>query len=100
MNILSKEEIETFCNSHSYWHRKDNVLEGNYNFNSFQAVTQAVTELMLLADLHEHHPDVSFGYDAITVSLVTHDAGSVISDKDTTFAAAFDERLKALSLLQ
>jgi len=37
-----------------------------------------------------HHPDWSNVYNKVTIKLNTHDAGSVVTEKDHKLAAAID----------
>lgn len=51
-----------------------------------------MSQLALLADQHNHHPDkVLVTYGAVEVWLTTHEDGNVISDKDRELSRAIDK---------
>ncbi|MCQ8896892.1 4a-hydroxytetrahydrobiopterin dehydratase [Limnobacter humi] len=64
-----------------------------YAFANFEGVKMAVHALMHLADDEDHHPDVHFGYNRLTVKWSTHSAGGV-SDNDWACAAKLDDALR------
>lgn len=64
-----------------------------YAFANFEGVKFAVHAIMHLADDEDHHPDVVFGYNRVTVKWATHSAGG-LSNNDWACAARLDEALK------
>jgi len=45
------------------------------------------------AEAMNHHPDISFGWGYVNITLTTHDAGG-ITEKDHALAARIDEAIK------
>ena len=66
-----------------------------FAFENFEGVKLALTAITRLADTQDHHPDVRFSYNRITVSWNTHSAGG-LSNNDWACAAQLDEQLKHL----
>lgn len=72
------------------WTEKDNKLQRTFNFKDFSEAFAFMTRVALLAEKHNHHPDWSNVYNKVHISLSTHDAGNIITDKDRELAAAID----------
>lgn len=52
-----------------------------------------MSQVAILAEKANHHPDWSNVYNRVTIHLNTHDAGGIITDKDRALA----ESINALS---
>jgi 4a-hydroxytetrahydrobiopterin dehydratase len=52
-----------------------------------------MTRVAFLAEKLEHHPEWSNVWNKVNISLSTHDAGNVVTDKDRALAKAIDELL-------
>jgi len=44
-----------------------------------------------LAELVQHHPHITIDYTNVRISLQTHDAGNVVTEKDLEMAAAINK---------
>ncbi len=86
-----ESNIEAFIADHADWYVEDEKLVAGFEFTSFSAVKDAVTEIMRLAGKYDHHPEVTFGYNTIEVKTVTHDAGNQITEKDLKLAEVISE---------
>jgi 4a-hydroxytetrahydrobiopterin dehydratase len=63
-----------------------------FKFRDFSEAFGFMTRVALEAQKADHHPDWSNGYDRVTISLSTHDAGG-LSQKDVDLAKAIDKLL-------
>lgn len=61
-----------------------------FRFDDFSAAFAFMTRVALFAEKWDHHPDWSNGYNRVTVSLTTHDAGG-LSGRDIQLATKMDE---------
>jgi len=52
-----------------------------------------VSRIVAPAEAMNHHPDVTFGWGYVNITLTTHDAGGV-TQKDHALAARIDEAIK------
>ena len=52
-----------------------------------------MTRVALLAEKRNHHPEWSNVWNKVDITLSTHDAGDVVTDKDRELAAAIDNLL-------
>ena len=72
------------------WEEKDNKLVKNFKFKDFSEAFAFLTRVAILAEKHNHHPEIYSVYNKISLSLTTHDAGSTVTDKDINLAKAID----------
>ncbi len=50
-----------------------------------------MTRVALIAEKMNHHPDWKNVYNRVEISLSTHDAGNVVTDRDRKLAEAIDK---------
>lgn len=72
------------------WKEHKNSLEKTFTFTSFPEALAFVVEVGSIAEKLHHHPDIHISYTTVTLATKTHDAGSVVTDKDRALAAAID----------
>ncbi len=72
------------------WQEVNNSLERTFIFNDFKQAFAFMTHVAFIAEKMNHHPDWSNVYNKVTIKLNTHDAGSVVTEKDHRLAAAID----------
>ena len=63
------------------WNEIDNTITKTFEFNSYLDGIDFVNAVANVAEQENHHPDISIGYCKVTISLTTHDAGT-ITEKD------------------
>jgi 4a-hydroxytetrahydrobiopterin dehydratase len=73
------------------WVENDGALTQTFEFADFSAAFAFMTRVALLAETRNHHPDWSNSWNRVTISLTTHDAGSVVTEADRSMAAAIDD---------
>jgi 4a-hydroxytetrahydrobiopterin dehydratase len=52
-----------------------------------------MTRVALAAEKMDHHPDWSNVYDTVEITLSTHSAGDIVTEKDRKLAKKIDELL-------
>ena len=72
------------------WIEKDNSLQQEFRFKDFSEAWAFMSRVALLAEKQNHHPNWSNVYNRVSISLNTHDAGDVVTEKDRKLAAAID----------
>ena len=72
------------------WTEREARLEREFEFADFSEAFGFMTRVALLAEQAGHHPDWSNSWNRVKISLTTHDAGSVVTQKDRDLAAAID----------
>ncbi|WHF52422.1 4a-hydroxytetrahydrobiopterin dehydratase [Chryseobacterium gotjawalense] len=73
------------------WKETDGKLQQTFKFKDFSEAFAFMTRVALIAESMQHHPDWSNEYNKVNISLCTHDAGDVITEKDYKLAKAIDK---------
>ncbi len=73
------------------WKEEDNALKANFQFQDFTEAFAFMTEVAFHAEKMNHHPNWNNVYNQVAISLNTHDAGNVVTDKDRRLAKAIDK---------
>jgi len=73
------------------WTEADNKLYRKFEFKDFSEAFAFMTRVALAAEKMDHHPNWSNVYNTVEISLNTHDAGDVITDKDHKLASKIDK---------
>lgn len=76
------------------WQEQNNQLVRQFEFDNFIQAFAFMTQVALLAEKQNHHPNWSNVYNKVEIRLSTHDAGGVVTDKDRTLARAIDSLQK------
>lgn len=72
------------------WITKDNKLIKDFIFDDFISAFAFLTKVAIEAEKQNHHPEIYNVYNKVSISLQTHDAGNVITEKDYRLATAID----------
>jgi 4a-hydroxytetrahydrobiopterin dehydratase len=84
-------DLHAFLAANTQWTEEDQTLIGEFTYDGFSAVCAAVQKSMQLANELDHHPEVTFGYNTVKITLTSHDAGNTITDRDVEFAQKFTQ---------
>ena len=88
---LPREAIEEKLAALPGWTLRDDKLHRKFRFANFVEAFGFMSQVALLAEAANHHPDWSNVYNRVDISLITHDAGG-ISERDFKLA----EQINAL----
>jgi len=91
----TKSEIKKFFISHKKWSLKNGKLKRDLIFKDFREAFAFLTQVALLSEKLDHHPEWSNVYNKVSVELITHDAGPAVSDLDFAMADCIDACLKS-----
>lgn len=69
------------------------ALERKLQFADFRAAFAFMTEVALLAEKQDHHPDWSNSYSRVSMRITSHDAGT-LTQRDVTLAEAVNKVLQ------
>jgi 4a-hydroxytetrahydrobiopterin dehydratase len=75
------------------WIETDGVLTRQFELTNFVDAFGFVTQVALIAQRHDHHPDISISWNKVTISTTSHDAGNAITDRDHRLTEAIDKLL-------
>jgi len=73
------------------WTEENNQLRQTFEFKDFSEAFAFMTRVALLAEQQGHHPNWKNVWNTVDISLCTHDAGDVVTEKDRKLAAAIDK---------
>jgi len=65
-----------------------------FKFVDFRAAMAFLNRVADVAEEHGHHPEIFNIYSRVRLTLTTHDAGNVVTEKDHRLAAAIDALLE------
>lgn len=72
------------------WKEENNMLKRTFEFKNFSEAFAFMTQVALLAEKMDHHPNWSNVWNKVTIGLTTHSAGNKVTDKDRRLAEAID----------
>jgi 4a-hydroxytetrahydrobiopterin dehydratase len=73
-----------------HWIEQDNKLLGEFVFKDFSQAWAFMTEVAMLAEKQNHHPEWTNVWNSVRIKLSTHDAGNIITDKDRKLAESIN----------
>ncbi len=65
---------------------QNGALEAEFKFDDFINAFAFLTKVAILAEKHNHHPEIKNVYNTVNLRLLTHDDGDKITDKDRKLA--------------
>ena len=89
MNNFTEQELQGQLAELDGWQVLGGKLHKVFQFYDFVAAFGFMTQVALLAEKADHHPDWSNSYRTVTIDLVTHSSGG-ITQRDIDLAAAID----------
>ena len=72
------------------WIEKENKLTKTFRFENFVEAFGFMSQVAILAEKMNHHPNWSNVYNMVSFELNTHDAGDIVTEKDHQLAEAID----------
>ena len=72
------------------WEEKNNMLYRKFEFNDFSQAFAFMTRVALAAEKMDHHPAWTNVYNTVEISLSTHSAGNIVTEKDRKLAQKID----------
>lgn len=86
---LADAEIQQKLAQVDSWTVQDGKLHKEFQFDTFVTAFGFMTQLALIAESMNHHPEWFNVYNRVTIDLMTHDAGG-ISELDFEWASRAD----------
>ena len=75
------------------WTEKDNTLYRKLEFKNFSEAFAFMVRVAIEAERMNHHPEWTNVYNNVEISLSTHDAGDIITDRDVKLAEKINNLL-------
>lgn len=73
------------------WKEENNQLHKSFEFENFIDAFAFMTKAAIVIEKQNHHPNWSNVYNKVNISLCTHDAGNIVTEKDRKLAEAIDK---------
>ena len=89
---LDESAIADFLATQPKWSRDGDFLVRRFEAASARHALQLIQRIGDLAEGANHHPDLYWVYNRLTIKLSTHDAGGITS-KDTHLAKCIEDVL-------
>lgn len=71
------------------WREDDRGLHCSFAFADFAEAWAFMSQVAVLAEEQDHHPDWANSWNRVDITLISHDKGCV-TDRDRRLAAAID----------
>lgn len=78
----------------STWEHVNDSLQRSFAFKDFSEAFAFMCRVALVAEKMDHHPEWTNVYNKVHITLNTHSAGGVVTEKDHALAAAIDRLLQ------
>lgn len=89
----TNDEINAFIEANNSWQLTDNKLHKQFEFKNFIQAFGFMTQVALIAEKSDHHPEWFNVYKTVKVDLTTHEADG-ITERDFVLAIAMDKVAK------
>ncbi len=86
---LNENEISKKLETLNGWKSVENKLHKRFEFSNFAESLTFVNRVGQIAEKHDHHPDITFGWGYAEIFITTHDRGG-ITDIDFLIAGETD----------
>ncbi|QSE98736.1 4a-hydroxytetrahydrobiopterin dehydratase [Fulvivirga lutea] len=73
------------------WKEENNKLVKSFQFKDFVEAFGFMSQVAIVAEKMNHHPNWNNVYNTVNFELNTHDAGDVVTEKDHKLAKAIDK---------
>ena len=73
------------------WIEEDNKLKKTFEFKDFIEAFGFMSQVAIVAEKMDHHPNWSNVYNTVRIELCTHDAGDIVTEKDRQMAKEIDK---------
>lgn len=96
MEYYTTEKVyAALLRTHTEWKWQSNALQATFIFPDFKAAFAFMTQVAVVAERLQHHPDWQNSYNTVNVRLFTHDQNAV-TDLDITLAKEMSALAKTL----
>lgn len=75
------------------WSEKDNTLYRKFVFKDFSEAFGFMVRVAIEAQCMDHHPLWQNVYNKVEITLSTHDAGNIVTEKDINLAQRINSLL-------
>ena len=88
--VIPENKVVELLQDMPQWSFAKPNITAAYRFASFAQAAAFVTQVFLLAEELDHHPEFSFTHDTVTFFICTHDVGNAVTNIDIETAKRLD----------
>ncbi len=88
--LLEKKELKELAVKLPGWKISNQKIEKKFSFNNFIEAFSFMTQVALLCEKYNHHPNWDNVYSLVNIQLTTHDLGG-ISNLDQIIASEINK---------
>ena len=85
MKVLTNQEINKYLEFLDDWQLDGNAIKREWLFKDFSEAMDFINMIAVIAENHNHHPEIYNVFNRVSLRFSTHDAGG-ITEKDITIA--------------
>jgi 4a-hydroxytetrahydrobiopterin dehydratase len=90
MKVLTQNEIETYLKNLENWYLDKDAIRRDWILKDFSEAMDLINMVAVIAEEHNHHPEIQNVYNKVSLRFNTHDAGG-ITEKDIKIAQDIDK---------
>ena len=90
---LSRSKVRDELSKLGNWTLRQSVISRNFVFANFVQSMRFVNRVARLAEVANHHPDITINYNKVKLALTTHDEGG-LTMKDFSLAGRINKLAK------
>jgi 4a-hydroxytetrahydrobiopterin dehydratase len=91
MTIYNEQTVKALLENFDNWDFENEGIVKKFQFKNFIEAMGFIVKVGLIAEKMNHHPNWSNVYNIVEISLNTHDAGDIVTEKDYELAKAIDK---------
>ncbi|WP_446038997.1 4a-hydroxytetrahydrobiopterin dehydratase [Streptomyces sp. SID1121] len=88
---LSPQETEDRLREVPGWSLENGRITRTYHLGSHRAAAAMVAHVAAIQDELNHHSDLTLGYDTVSLTVSTHDAGDAVTGLDLDLARRVED---------
>jgi len=73
------------------WKEENDYLQRAFEFKDFKEAWAFMSQIALIAEKMNHHPEWTNVYNQVIIKLSSHDAGNKVTEKDRKLAEEIDK---------
>jgi len=85
MKVLTINEVNHHLKNLDDWQLDNNAIKREWIFKDFSEAVDFINMIAVIAENHNHHPEIYNVYNRVSLRFNTHDAGG-ITEKDINIA--------------
>ena len=90
VSLIEKNQLDSFIEKNPSWIIDNKTIKKEFKFENFIEAFGFMSEVALLSEKIDHHPDWQNIYNKVKINLTTHDKGGITTN-DIKLAEAIDK---------